>query len=162
MTDTQNIRPDSDPSPSEPGSDPLATIDAAVISSRPAPDLGAIGAYRLLRKLGEGGMGCVWLAEQTAPVTRQVAVKIIKAGRYDASALKRFELERQSLAIMNHPAIAKVFDAGSTSEGQPYFVMEYVPGLPITTYCDQKRLTTRERLELFIRVCEGVSRLIRQ
>ncbi len=156
MTDTQNIRPDSDPSPSEPGSDPLATIDAAVISSRPAPDLGAIGAYRLLRKLGEGGMGYVWLAEQTAPVTRQVAVKIIKAGRYDASALKRFELERQSLAIMNHPAIAKVFDAGSTSEGQPYFVMEYVPGLPITTYCDQKRLTTRERLELFIRVCEGV------
>ncbi len=142
MTDTQNIRPDSDPSPSEPGSDPLATIDAAVISSRPAP--------------GEGGMGYVWLAEQTAPVTRQVAVKIIKAGRYDASALKRFELERQSLAIMNHPAIAKVFDAGSTSEGQPYFVMEYVPGLPITTYCDQKRLTTRERLELFIRVCEGV------
>ena len=117
MTDTQNSRPDSDPSPSEPGSDPLATIDAAVISSRPAPDLGAIGAYRLLRKLGEGGMGYVWLAEQTAPVTRQVAVKIIKAGRYDASALKRFELERQSLAIMNHPAIAKVFDAGSTSEG---------------------------------------------
>src|SRR5882762_2934731 len=156
MTDTQNSRPDSDPSPSDTGSDPLATIDAAVISSRPAPDLGAIGAYRLLRKLGEGGMGYVWLAEQTAPVTRQVAVKIIKAGRYDASALKRFELERQSLAIMNHPAIAKVFDAASTAEGQPYFVMEYVPGLPITTYCDQKRLTTRERLELFIRVCEGV------
>jgi len=156
MTDTRNIRPDSDPCPSEPRSDLLPTIDAAAITSLPAPELGAIGAYRLLRKLGEGGMGYVWLAEQTAPVTRQVAVKIIKAGRYDASALERFELERQSLAIMNHPAIAKVFDAGSTSEGQPYFVMEYVPGLPITTYCDQKRLTTRGRLELFIRVCEGV------
>jgi serine/threonine protein kinase len=156
MTDTRDIRPDSDPCPSELGSDPLPTIDAAAISSLPALDLGAIGAYRLLRKLGEGGMGCVWLAEQTAPVTRQVAVKIIKAVRYDDSARKRFELERQSLAIMNHPAIAKVFDAASTPEGQPYFVMEYVPGLPITTYCDQKRLTTRERLELFIRVCEGV------
>src|SRR6266478_6522408 len=156
MTDTRNIGPDSGLFPAEPESDPHPTIEVAAISALPAPDLGAIGAYRLLRKLGEGGMGYVWLAEQTAPVTRQVAVKIIKAGRYDASALKRFELERQSLAIMNHPAIAKVFDAGSTSEGQPYFVMEYVPGLPITTYCDQKRLTTRERLELFIRVCEGV------
>ena len=156
MTDTRNIGPDSGLFPSEPESDPHPTIEVAAISALPAPDLGAIGAYRLLRKLGEGGMGQVWLAEQTTPVTRQVAVKIIKAGRYDASALKRFELERQSLAIMNHPAIAKVFDAASTAEGQPYFVMEYVPGLPITTYCDQKRLTTRERLELFIRVCEGV------
>src|SRR6266478_6027754 len=156
MTDTRNIGPDSGLFPAEPESDPHPTIEVAAISALPAPDLGAIGAYRLLRKLGEGGMGQVWLAEQTTPVTRQVAVKIIKAGRYDASALKRFELERQSLAIMNHPAIAKVFDAASTAEGQPYFVMEYVPGLPITTYCDQKRLTTRERLELFIRVCEGV------
>src|SRR6267143_895377 len=156
MTDTRNIGPDSGLFPSEPESDPHPTIEVAAISALPAPDLGAIGAYRLLRKLGEGGMGQVWLAEQTTPVIRQVAVKIIKAGRYDASALKRFELERQSLAIMNHPAIAKVFDAASTAEGQPYFVMEYVPGLPITTYCDQKRLTTRERLELFIRVCEGV------
>jgi eukaryotic-like serine/threonine-protein kinase len=156
MTDARNIGPDSDPCPSESNADPQATVDVAAITSLPTPDLGAIGAYRLLRKLGEGGMGYVWLAEQTTPVTRQVALKIIKAGRYDASALKRFELERQSLAIMNHPAIAKVFDAASTDEGQPYFVMEYVPGLPITTYCDQKRLTTRQRLELFIRVCEGV------
>src|SRR3984893_15909773 len=101
-------------------------------------------------------MGFVWLTEQTTPVTRQVAVEISKAGRYDASALKRFELERQSLAIMNHPAIAKVFDAASTSEGQPYFVMEYVPGLPITQYCDRKRLPAQERLALFIKVCEGV------
>jgi eukaryotic-like serine/threonine-protein kinase len=101
-------------------------------------------------------MGQVWLAEQTAPVKRQVALKVIKAGRYDSAAMQRFDLERQSLAIMDHPAIAKVLDADSTPEGQPYFVMEYVPGLPITTYCDQKRLATRDRLELFVKVCEGV------
>jgi non-specific serine/threonine protein kinase/serine/threonine-protein kinase len=101
-------------------------------------------------------MGQVWLAEQSAPVKRQVALKIIKAGRYDDSALLRFDVERQTLAIMDHPAIAKVFDAGSTAEGQPYFVMEFVPGLPITAYCDQKHLSVPERLALFIKVCEGV------
>lgn len=101
-------------------------------------------------------MGQVWLAEQSAPVKRQVALKIIKTGRYDDSALLRFDVERQTLAIMDHPAIAKVFDAGSTAKGQPYFVMEYVPGLPITTYCDQKHLSLQERLALFIKVCEGV------
>ena len=98
----------------------------------------------------------MWLAEQSAPVKRKVALKIIKAGRYDASALLRFDLERQTLAIMDHPAIAKVFDAGSTTEGQPYFVMEYVPGLPITTYCDQKHFSVPGRLELLMKVCEGV------
>jgi non-specific serine/threonine protein kinase/serine/threonine-protein kinase len=101
-------------------------------------------------------MGQVWLAEQSAPVKRQVALKIIKGGRYDESALLRFNVERQTLAIMDHPAIAKVFDAGSTAEGQPYFVMEYVPGRPITDYCDEKRLSVQERLALFIRVCDGV------
>ena len=121
-----------------------------------APDLGTIGPYRLISKLGQGGMGQVWLAEQSAPVKRQVALKIINAGRYDDSALVRFDVERQALAIMNHPAIAKVFDAGATPEGHPYFVMEHVPGLPITTYCDQKHLKVQERLELFIKVCEGV------
>ena len=115
-----------------------------------------IGPYRLIRKLGEGGMGQVWLAEQTAPVARQVALKLIRAGFYDASVLQRFQYERQSLAIMDHPAIAKVFDAGTTAAGQPYFVMEYVAGLPITDYCDEKKLTIRERIELFIRACEGV------
>jgi eukaryotic-like serine/threonine-protein kinase len=120
------------------------------------PDLRSIGPYRLIRKLGEGGMGHVWLAEQSAPVKRQVALKIIKALRYDKSALVRFDLERQALAIMDHPAIAKVFDAGSTAEGQPYFVMEYVPGLAITQYCDEKRLSTSERLLIFTKVCEGV------
>ena len=98
----------------------------------------------------------MWLAEQSAPVKRQVALKIIKAGRYDESALLRFNVERQTLAIMDHPAIAKVFDAGSTAEGQPYFVMEYVPGLPISDYCDRKHLSVQERLALFITVCEGV------
>src|SRR5712692_1133948 len=97
-----------------------------------------IGAYRLEAKLGEGGMGQVWLANQTAPVKRQVALKLIKGGMFDRSALQRFQSERQSLAIMDHPSIAKVFDAGATPEGQPYFVMEYVPGISITDYCDQK------------------------
>lgn len=115
-----------------------------------------IGNYRLVEELGRGGMGQVWLAEQTAPVKRPVALKLIKGGMFDGSALQRFQSERQSLAIMDHPAIAKVFDAGATSDGQPYFVMEYVAGVPITNYCDQKRLTISERLELFIRVCEGV------
>ena len=155
---------DRDPAASNPGlhnsgtnSDPEATFDsAAAPEGVPAPDLGSIGPYRLIRKLGEGGMGQVWLAEQSAPVKRQVALKIIKAGHYDGSALLRFNLERQTLAIMDHPAIAKVFDAGSTPAGQPYFVMEYVPGFPITNYCDQKRLPARERLALLIKVCEGV------
>ncbi len=116
----------------------------------------SIGPYRLLEKLGEGGMGQVWLAEQSAPVKRHVALKLIRSGIYDNAVARRFASEQQSLAIMEHPAIAKVFDAGSTPAGQPYFVMEYVPGLPITRYCDQKKLKIRERLELFVRVCEGV------
>jgi eukaryotic-like serine/threonine-protein kinase len=112
--------------------------------------------FRLIRKLGEGGMGQVWLAEQSAPVRRPVAVKLIKAGMYDETVVHRFQAERQSLAIMDHPAIAKVFDAGITPQGQPYFVMEYVPGLPITDYCDQRKLKIGERVELFIQACEGV------
>jgi serine/threonine protein kinase/tetratricopeptide (TPR) repeat protein len=115
-----------------------------------------IGPYQLIKKLGEGGMGQVWLAQQSTPVRRQVALKLIRVGLYDDSVLQRFQSERQSLAIMDHPAIAKVFAAGTTSDGQPYFVMEYVQGLPITEYCDGKRLKIRERLELFIKVCEGV------
>jgi eukaryotic-like serine/threonine-protein kinase len=112
--------------------------------------------FRLVRKLGEGGMGQVWLAEQSTPVQRQVALKLIRAGMYDEAVAQRFRVECQSLAIMDHPAIAKVFDAGATPQGQPYFVMEYVPGLPITEYCDQKKLTIRDRLELLIQACEGV------
>ncbi len=112
--------------------------------------------FRLIRKLGEGGMGQVWLAEQTSPVRRSVALKLIKAGMYDESVVKRFQAERQSLAIMDHPAIAKVFDAGATPQGQPFFVMEYVSGAPITEYCDQKKLKIADRLELFIQACVGV------
>jgi non-specific serine/threonine protein kinase/serine/threonine-protein kinase len=99
----------------------------------------SIGHYRLVEELGRGGMGQVWLAEQTTPVKRRVALKLIKGGMFDSSALQRFQSERQSLAIMDHPSIAKVFDAGATPDGQPYFVMEYVPGVPITDYCDQKK-----------------------
>ncbi len=98
----------------------------------------------------------MWLAEQTVPVRRNVALKLIKAGMYDDSSIRRFQSERQSLAIMDHPAIAKVFDAGATPDGQPYFAMEYVPGIAITNYCDQKKMNIRDRLELFIRACEGV------
>jgi non-specific serine/threonine protein kinase/serine/threonine-protein kinase len=134
-----------------------ATLGSAQAIEAPARrDLTSIGPYRLLKKIGEGGMGQVWLAEQTEPVRRQVALKLIKVGIYDDGVLKRFQAERQSLAMMDHPAIAKVFDAGSTPDGQPYFVMEYVPGLPITEYCDQKQMSIRQRLDQFIKVCDGV------
>jgi tetratricopeptide (TPR) repeat protein len=115
-----------------------------------------IDRYHLLQKIGEGGMGEVWLAEQKEPVRRRVALKLIKAGMNTREVIARFESERQALALMDHPAIAKVLDAGSTPQGAPYFVMEYVAGVPITDYCDKHRLSTRERLELFVRVCEGV------
>ena len=115
-----------------------------------------IGSYHLLQRLGQGGMGEVWLAEQKQPVRRRVAVKLIKAGMDTREVVTRFESERQALALMDHPAIAKVFDAGSTPQGRPFFVMEYVSGIPITTYCDRHKLSIPERLELFIRVCEGV------
>jgi len=132
-------------------------------SAEPTVGLGAlpatgavIGPYRLLEKIGEGGMAEVWRGEQTTPVHRTVAIKLIKAGMASKAMIARFESERQALALMDHPAIARVFDAGTTAEGSPYFVMEYVPGMPITEYCDHYRLSTRERLELFMRVCEGV------
>jgi len=117
---------------------------------------GQIGPYRMLQMLGEGGMGEVWLAEQKTPIHRTVALKLIKAGMDTKAVVARFESERQALALMDHPNIAQVYDAGSTPEGRPYFVMEYVPGLPITEYCDKHRLTMKERLELFMQVCEGV------
>jgi serine/threonine protein kinase len=143
-------------SPSSPGE--LSPSAANADETAASLQAGQVFAQRfqLVRKLGEGGMGQVWLAEQTSPVQRQVALKLIKAGMYDEAVVQRFQAERQSLAIMDHPAIAKVFDAGTTPQGQPYFVMEYVPGLPITEYCDQKKLTIVERLELFIQACEGV------
>lgn len=114
-----------------------------------------VGPYRLLQKIGEGGMGEVWLAEQEKP-RRQVALKLVRPGMDTKQVIARFEIERQALALMDHPCIAKVFDAGETRLGRPYFVMEYVKGDPITTYCDKNRLSTEERLKLLIDVCDGV------
>ncbi|HYH67531.1 MAG TPA: serine/threonine-protein kinase, partial [Urbifossiella sp.] len=115
-----------------------------------------VGPYRLMEQIGEGGMGLVFVAEQTEPVRRKVAVKVIKPGMDTRQVVARFEAERQALALMDHPHIAKVLDAGATPEGRPYFVMELVRGLPITEYCDQQKLAPRERLALFVQVCQAV------
>ncbi len=115
-----------------------------------------IGPFRLLERIGEGGMGEVWLADQLEPMRRSVALKIIKQGMDSRQVVLRFEAERQALAMMDHPAIAKVYDAGTTPNGRPYFAMEYVKGVPITQYCDRNKLSIRERIKLFIEVCEGV------
>jgi tetratricopeptide (TPR) repeat protein/serine/threonine protein kinase len=115
-----------------------------------------IGPYKLVQEIGEGGMGTVWLAQQTAPVKRLVALKVIKPGMDSKQVLARFEAERQALALMDHPNIAKVFDGGQTLEGRPYFVMELVKGVPITKFCDERRLTPRERLELFVPICQAI------
>jgi tetratricopeptide (TPR) repeat protein len=114
------------------------------------------GRYKLLEEIGSGGMGVVYLAEQVEPVRRRVALKVIKLGMDTKSVIARFEAERQALAVMSHPNIARVFDAGATAAGRPYFVMELVQGVPITDYCDRNTLTTTERLELLIPVCEAV------
>ena len=115
-----------------------------------------IGPYKLLQKLGEGGMGSVWVAEQSEPVKRRIALKLIKIGMDTTHVLRRFEAERQALALMEHQNIAKVLDAGATPQGRPYFAMELIKGIPISKYCDQEHLTPRERLELFIPVCQAV------
>src|ERR1700691_2981637 len=128
----------------------LPTVDDSHASQR------TIGPYHLLELIGEGGMGEVWLAEQRQPVRRRVAIKLIKAGMDTREVVARFESERQALALMDHPNIAKVFEDGATPQGRPYFVMEYVTGIPITEYCDKHRMTLRERLELFVHVCDGV------
>jgi serine/threonine protein kinase/tetratricopeptide (TPR) repeat protein len=115
-----------------------------------------IGHYRLLQQIGEGGCGVVYMAEQEAPIRRRVALKIIKPGMDTKSVIARFEAERQALASMNHPNIAKVFDAGATESGRPYFIMELIRGVKITDYCDQHSLTTEDRLKLFVQVCQAV------
>jgi eukaryotic-like serine/threonine-protein kinase len=116
----------------------------------------SIGPYRLLQVLGEGGMGTVYAADQSTPIARRVALKVLKLGMDTREFVARFEAERQALAVMDHPGIARVFDAGATETGRPYFVMELVEGVPITQYCDRHRLQTRERIELFIEVCHAV------
>ena len=117
---------------------------------------GTIDHYKLLQEIGEGGMGVVYMAEQTEPIHRKVALKIIKAGMDSRQVIARFEAERQALALMDHHNIARVLDAGTTDQGRPYFVMELVKGMPITEYCDRNQLTPRERLELFIPVCQAI------
>ncbi len=155
-----------------PGEDPEGTAamtggteeieSSGAAGSRPSPRPMAegpgsvIGPYRLLRKIGEGGMGAVFMAEQDRPVRRRVALKVIKPGMDTGQVIARFEAERQALAIMDHPHIARVLDAGATDTGRPYFVMELVDGVSITEFCDQNQLTPKERLELFIPVCQAI------
>ncbi len=132
---------------------PIETGPVTVIGQKPGD---RIGRYKLLQQIGEGGCGVVYKAEQEEPVRRMVALKIIKPGMDTKSVIVRFEAERQVLALMDHPNIAKVFDAGATDSGRPYFVMELVRGIKITEYCDQNSLTTEARLNLFIQVCQAV------
>ncbi len=129
------------------------TVDQPLLSERPGT---VIGPYKLLQQIGEGGMGVVFMAEQSVPIQRTVALKIIKPGMDTRQVIARFEAERQALALMDHPNVAKVLDAGATESGLPYFVMELVRGVPITTYCDQKRLSLRGRLELLLPVCHAL------
>src|SRR5262245_19234415 len=137
---------------------------AAAGVAAPAPEPGGsaeasevlAGRYKLLEPIGEGGMGTVWMAQQQEPVKRLVAVKLIKAGMDSRQVIARFEAERQALALMDHPNIAKVLDGGTTGAGRLYFVMDLVKGVPITQYCDEHRLTPRQRLELFLPVCQAV------
>jgi serine/threonine protein kinase len=142
---------------------PVESIPAAVATIKLNPAEGedeavgkTIGRYKVLEKLGEGGCGVVYVAEQTEPVRRRVALKVIKLGMDTKEVIARFEAERQALAMMDHPNIAKVLDAGATEAGRPYFVMELVRGVRITEYCDRASLTTPERLALFIKVCQAI------
>jgi serine/threonine protein kinase/Flp pilus assembly protein TadD len=132
---------------------PVALLDAPPITERPGT---MVGRYKLLEVIGEGGMGLVFMARQEEPVKRDVALKVIKPGMDSRQVIARFEAERQALALMDHPNIARVIDAGATDSGRPYFVMELVQGTPLTDYCDQNHLTTSERLELFVHVCHAV------
>jgi serine/threonine protein kinase/tetratricopeptide (TPR) repeat protein len=141
---------DLQPAPSSPGED----LPAASGVEQAGVVLG--GRYKLLEAIGEGGMGTVWMAQQTEPVKRLVAVKLIKAGLGSRTVLARFEAERQALALMDHPNIAKVLDAGAAPDGRPFVVMELVKGVPITRFCDEHYLTPRQRLELFIPVCQAI------
>lgn len=136
---------------------PIANLEMTQDHNRLSnPGTTIAGRYKLLEVIGEGGMGSVWVAEQKEPIKRKVAIKLIKAGMDSKQVLARFEAERQALALMDHPNISRVFDGGMTEQGRPYFVMEYVKGIPLTEYCDQACLSLKERLELFIPVCHAV------
>src|SRR5262245_5188447 len=141
------------PEGSPPQRHPGGTVEESPATERPGM---VLGPYKLLEQIGEGGMGTVWMAQQTEPVKRLVALKLIKAGMDSKQVNARFEAERQALALMDHANIARVLDAGTTVAGRPYFVMDLVKGVPITAYCDEHRLTPRQRLELFVPVCQAV------
>ena len=159
----QFLEPEAKP---DPDPENLATPEKTVLAPagfvpQPVSSAETVGMviaekYKLLERIGEGGMGTVYMAQQTAPVKRLVAVKLIRAGMDSAGMLARFEAERQALALMDHPNIARVLDAGTTGAGSPYFVMELVKGVPITKFCDDHKLTPRERLELFVPVCQAI------
>jgi WD40 repeat protein/serine/threonine protein kinase len=153
----ESVKPEKSPNQNIAGEQPAPPQSPATVAYCPDEAAGMkIGPYELLQTMGEGGMGAVWMAEQTEPVRRRVALKIIKAGLGGEHILARFEAERQALAMMDHPNIAKVLDAGATAFGRPYFVMELVKGIPFTKFCDQEHLTPAERLALFIPVCNAV------
>jgi serine/threonine protein kinase len=136
---------------------PAVIAGAETLVVKPAEQAGdRIGRYKLLQQIGEGGWGVVYMAEQEEPVRRRVALKIIKVGMDTRNVIARFEAERQALALMDHPNIARVFDAGATETGRPFFVMELVRGVKITEYCDENNLSTEERLELFTQVCQAI------
>src|SRR5438067_1757790 len=135
---------------------PAPTSDFTGAASTAVPAGTVIGPYKLLEQIGEGGFGVVFVAEQTHPVRRKVALKVLKPGMDSRQVVARFEAERQALAIMDHPNIARVFDGGATESGRPYFVMELVKGVPVTEFCDRNHLTPRQRLELFVSVCRAV------
>src|SRR5262249_13436073 len=144
--------------------DPLSSSQETVATppQEPAPLRPAhkhpehIGPFRILEKIGEGGMGIVYRAEQREPVRRIVALKVIKLGMDTKEVVARFEAERQALAMLAHPNVAKVFEAGMTENGRPYFAMEYVPGIPLTQYCQEHQFTTKQRLDIFIPICQAV------
>src|SRR5262249_9993703 len=142
----------------DPDTEDIAATRPPETMPAPAPGVGHLLAsrYKLLEMIGDGALGTVWMAEQQEPVRRTVALKLIKPGMDSKQVLARFEAERQALALMDHPNIAQVYDAGATPDGRPYFVMELVKGVQITTFCDERRLTLRERLELFVPVCQAV------
>src|SRR5436305_13921398 len=135
-------------------SEPTAAHSAGARASNHDPEM--IGPFRIFERIGEGGMGVIYKAEQRSPVRRTVALKVIKLGMDTKEVLARFEAERQALALMSHPNIARVLDAGMTDTGRPYFAMDFVPGVPLTRYCDDQKLKTRERLGLFVQVCQAV------
>src|SRR5688572_8002841 len=150
------MSPEQKASPPLPAAALVRVLESALVADAPEAPGSHIGPYKLLEELGEGGFGVVWMVEQQEPIRRRVALKIIKLGMDTREVIARFEAERQALALMDHPNIARVFDAGATDSGRPYFAMELVRGVPITRYCDESRLSTEARLRLFVSVCHAV------